>query len=82
MSGLEFSSNHGGGAGAQALADRSGSHGTIGEFGTNTILTVPRSHLEHDVDIKARYSINNEDSMRGKENSEPLLSAKEGVESA
>jgi hypothetical protein len=51
ISGLKFSSNPGGGAESQAPAGRSRSHGTGGEFGTNTIITVPRSDLEHEVDI-------------------------------
>ena len=68
ISGLKFSSNPGGGAGAQALADRSRSHGTGGGFGTNTILTVPQSHLEPEADIEARDGTSDEDSVRGKEN--------------
>ena len=66
MSGLAFSSNPGGRGGAQTSADRSRSHGTSGGFGTNTILTVPRSHLEGD--IEARYGISDEDSARVTEN--------------
>jgi hypothetical protein len=65
ISGLEFTSNHGGGARAQASADRS--HDTVGGFGTSTILTVPQSHLEHEVDIEATDGASNEDSLRGKE---------------
>ena len=68
ISGLEFGSNPGGRAGAQASADRSRSHGTVGGFGTNTIHTVPRSHLEHEVDIEAGNGPNDEGSSRGKEN--------------
>jgi hypothetical protein len=66
ISGLQFTSNPGGRAGA---LDGSRSHGTAGEFGTNTILTVPRSHLEHEVDIEARdHGASDEDSLRGKTN--------------
>ena len=68
ISGLEFSSNPGGGAGARASADRSRSHGAVRGFGVDTILTVPRSHLEHDVDIETRDGIGDEDSVCGKEN--------------
>jgi hypothetical protein len=69
ISGLEFTSNPGGRAGAQASVDGLRSHGTGGGFGTNTILTVPRSHLEHEVDIEARdHGASEEDSLRGKEN--------------
>jgi hypothetical protein len=68
ISGLQFTSNHGGGTGAQASADISRSHGTGGGFGTNTILTVPWSHLEHEVDIEARDATKDEDSVGGKEN--------------
>jgi hypothetical protein len=70
ISGLEFTSNPGGGAGAQASADGSRSHGTSGGFRTNTILTVPQSHLEHDrVDLEARkHGPSEEDSLRRKQN--------------
>jgi hypothetical protein len=70
ISGLEFTSNPGGRAGASASADGSRSRGTGGRFGTNTILTVPRSHLEHEGDIEARdHDASDEDSpVRGKEN--------------
>ena len=68
ISGLEFNSNPGGGAGAQASADRSRSHGTGDGFGTNTILTVSRSHLEHDADIEASDGNSDEYSVRGTEN--------------
>jgi hypothetical protein len=73
ISGLQFTSNPGGRAGASASADGSRSHGTSGGFGTNTILTVSRSHLEHEVDIEARdHGINDEDSLRGKENEKQI----------
>jgi hypothetical protein len=62
ISGLHFASNHGGGMGAQASADKLRSHGSIGSSGTNTILTVLQSHLEHEVDIEARVGASNEDS--------------------
>ena len=68
ISGLEFSSNPGDGKGAQASAHRSRSHSTGGGFGTNTILTVPRSHLEPEADIEARDGTSDEDSLRVKEN--------------
>jgi hypothetical protein len=67
ISGLEFNSNSGGGAEAVS-ADSSRSHGTGGGFGTNAILTVPRTHLEHEFDHRARDGISNEVSVRGKEN--------------
>jgi hypothetical protein len=70
MSALEFSSNPGGGAGAQASADRSKSYGTRGGCGTNTILAAPQSHLE--VDIEARYGINGEDSAGETDNQDGL----------
>jgi hypothetical protein len=65
ISGLEFTSNPGR-AGTQALDDRSRPHSTGGEFGTSTILTVPRNHIEHDVDIEERDGIRDEDSAGGK----------------
>ena len=67
ISGLEFRSNPVGRAGVQASPR---SHGTSSGFGTNTILTVPRSHLdlEHEVDIEARDGVSDEDLVRGKEN--------------
>ena len=68
ISGLEFRSNPGGGAGVQASADRSRSHGNSGGFGTNTILTVPRSHLEYEVDIETPDGISDESSVHAKEN--------------
>jgi hypothetical protein len=70
ISGLQFTSNPGGRAGAQASADGLRSHGAGGGFGTNTILTVPRSHFEHEVDIEARDhgASSEEDPLRGKEN--------------
>jgi hypothetical protein len=80
ISELEFSSNPSGG-GTQALANRSRSHGTGDGFGTNTILTVPRSQLEHEVDIEAGNGIIDENSVHGTENEERLLT-KEKVESA
>jgi hypothetical protein len=60
ISGLEFNSNPGRGAGAQTLTDRSRSCGTTGGVGTNTILTVPRSYLEHEDDIEARDGVRDE----------------------
>jgi hypothetical protein len=63
VSGLEFSSNPGGET--QTSADRK--YGTDGRFGTNTILTVPPSHLDNEVDIEARNVISDEESVRGKE---------------
>jgi hypothetical protein len=73
ISRLEFTSNPGGRAEAQASADGSRSHSTAGRFGTNTILTVLRSHLEHEVDIEARnHGASDEDSLRGKTNQEQL----------
>ena len=68
ISGLEFSSKPGGRAGAQASVDRSRSHCTGGGFGTSTILTVPRSHLEHEVDLEAGDDASDEGSVRGKDN--------------
>jgi hypothetical protein len=69
ISGLEFDSDPGGGAGAQAPADsRSRSHGTSSGFVINTIVTVPRSHLEHEVDIEAGDGTSDEGSARGKDN--------------
>jgi hypothetical protein len=65
---LEFGSNPGGGAGAQASVARSRSHGIVSRFGTSTILTVPQSHLEHEVIIEAGDGIGDENSVRGKEN--------------
>jgi hypothetical protein len=55
ISGLQFASNHRGGAVASE-SRRSGSQGAAGGFGTNTILTVPRSDLEHafDIDLDGR----------------------------
>jgi hypothetical protein len=67
-SGLEFSSNPRGGAGAEASTDRSKSDGTSGRSGTNTIVTVPRSHLKHEVDIEAKGGFNDEDYAGGREN--------------
>jgi hypothetical protein len=66
VSGLEFNSKPGGEARAQVSADR---HGTdvSGEFGINTIVTVPRSHLEHGVDIEAGDGTSDGGSARGKE---------------
>jgi hypothetical protein len=49
-SGWEFSSNPRGRAQASATG-RSRSQVTGGSFGTNTILTVPRSNFEREVDI-------------------------------
>jgi hypothetical protein len=69
ISGMEFTSNPGGRAGASASADGSRSRGTGGGFGTNTILTVPRSHLEQEVDIEAGdHGASGENSVGGKEN--------------
>jgi hypothetical protein len=67
ISGLQFTSNPGGRAGASASAIGSRSHDTGGGFGTNTILTVPHSHLEHEVDIEVRdHGASDEDSLREK----------------
>jgi hypothetical protein len=69
ISGLEFSSNPGGGAPASATG-RFRSQGTgHGGFGTNTILTVPRSNFQHevDVDIEARDTGSDMDAVAGKE---------------
>jgi hypothetical protein len=55
ISGLEISSNPGGRTGAQA-------------FGTNNNVTVPQSHLEHEIDVEGRGDISAEDSGCGKEN--------------
>jgi hypothetical protein len=69
ISGLEFTSNPGGRAGALASAEGSRSYSTGGRFGTSTILTVPQSHLEHEVDIEARdHGASDADLMRGKVN--------------
>jgi hypothetical protein len=69
ISGLEFTSNPGGRVGASASADGSRSRGTGGGFGTNTILTVLRSDLEHEVDVKVRdHGASDEDLLRGKTN--------------
>jgi hypothetical protein len=73
ISGLEFSSNPGGRAGALASAYGLRSHSTGGRFGTNTILTVLRSHFEHEVDIEARnHGASDEDSLHGKETEKQL----------
>jgi hypothetical protein len=65
ISGVQFTSKPGGRAGAPASTDGSRSHGTAGGFGTNTILTVPRSHLEHEADIEARdHGASDEDLLR------------------
>jgi hypothetical protein len=75
ISELEFSSNPGYRAGAQtATGGRSRSHGgtgtgTTGGLGINTILTAPRSHLEHEIDLEARYGVVSDvDGVPGKEN--------------
>ena len=68
ISTLEFGSNPNGGAGAQASADRSRPHSRAGGFGTNTILTLTRSHPEHNVDIEAGDGSSDENSVREKEN--------------
>ena len=52
ISGLEFSSNPGGGFGTK----------------TNAVLTVPRSQLEHEIDFEARDAPSDRDSVFGKEN--------------
>jgi hypothetical protein len=67
VSGLKFGSNPRGRVGTQASTDILRSHSTGGGFGTNTILTVPRSHIEDDVDIEARDAISGEDSVCEKE---------------
>jgi hypothetical protein len=54
ISGLQFNSNL---SGAQAsVTERSKAQGTGDEFGTNTILMVPRSNFKHelDIDLEAR----------------------------
>ena len=55
ISGLEFCSNPGGAAQPSA-AERLRLQGAAGRFGTNTILTVPRSNFgyEGDVNLEAR----------------------------
>jgi hypothetical protein len=68
ISGLKFTSNLGGGAGAQISEDRSRSHGTGGGFGTNTIIAVPGGYLEPEIDIEARDGTSDEDSVHEKEN--------------
>jgi hypothetical protein len=80
ISGLEFRSNPAVGAGAQVSPDKSRSHGSSDGHGTNTILTAPQRHLEHDVDIEARDCISDEDLVLGKENLGTTLSVKEPVE--
>jgi hypothetical protein len=66
ISRLEFSSNPGGGLGANATAnDRLRSHSTSG---TSTVLTVPRSRAEHEVDIEAGDGASDERSACEKDN--------------
>jgi hypothetical protein len=71
ISGLEFVSDVGGGAGAQASTG----------LETDTILTVRRSHLEHETDIEARDSASDLETITGKENLGPTSSSKQKVES-
>jgi hypothetical protein len=56
ISGMEFSSNPGGGAESSVTVNSSMSQGGTGHsrYGTNTILTAPRGHLEHEIDLEAR----------------------------
>jgi hypothetical protein len=44
----------------------------------NTILTVPRSHLEHEIDLEAKNgAVSDMDPVAGKENLDAALSMKE-----
>jgi hypothetical protein len=77
ISRLEFSSNPGGRVETQVSAGRSRSHyGTSGGLGTNTILTVSRSHLEHEIDLEAG-TVSDMDPVTGKENLDATLWMKE-----
>jgi hypothetical protein len=79
ISALEFSSNPGGSAGIQvSTGGRSRSHcGLGGGLGMNTILTVSRSHLEHEIDLEAKNGAASDmNPVTGKENLDAALSMK------
>ena len=69
ISGLQFSSNPGGGAQASGTGGMR-SQDTGGRFDTDTILTVPRSNFEHEVNVEleARDVGRHMDVASGKEN--------------
>jgi hypothetical protein len=53
ISRLEFGANPGSRRSMHKSANRSRLYGTSGGLGTNTIVTIPQSHLEQKVDIEA-----------------------------
>jgi hypothetical protein len=53
ISRLEFGANPGSRGSTHKSANQSRLYGTSGQLGTNTIVTVPQSHLEQKVDIEA-----------------------------
>jgi hypothetical protein len=83
-SGLDFTSDHSSGTGAQTSIGRSRLHNSCicGGFRTDTtILTVPRSHLEYEIDLEVQGSVSDLNAAT-QGNLDTTLLSKEQVESA